>query len=170
MALGFWVGNLSTMYLQESVWPSGPETEKSLKKFSTKSLRGLFFRLSRLFRDFFWALGGSCTRGRGEMEPFVLLAFFPPFYSNLLPNLRPILVTRPMMVSLPFPLVLSAFQLASVVEPRIHHLSCSGPKMAFSDSQTLRLIGEIANFEAKNAIKLGKKAKRTNGSIFTHVR
>ena len=30
------------------------------------------------------------TGGRVKMEPFVLLAFFSPFYSNSLPSLRPI--------------------------------------------------------------------------------
>ena len=55
-------------------------------------------------------------------------------------------------------------------EPQTHHLSFSGPKMAFSSSQnTIRFKGKMANFEAKNTIKQGKKAKRTNGTHFTRV-
>ena len=43
-----------------------------------------------------------------------------------------------------------------VLEPRIHHLSFSGPKMAFSSSQTLRFTRKMANFEATNTVKQGK--------------
>ena len=53
--------------------------------------------------------------------------------------------------------------------PQIHYLSFSGPNMDFSSSKTLRFKGKTANFEPKNSIKLGKKAKRTNGTHFTRV-
>ena len=36
--------------------------------------------------------------GRAKWVPFVLLAFFPLFYSNFWPNLRPIHVARPVVV------------------------------------------------------------------------
>ena len=43
-------------------------------------------------------------------------------------------------------------------------------KWPFQAPKTLRSNGRMANFEAKNTLKLGgKNAKRTNGSIFTHV-
>ena len=44
-----------------------------------------------------------------------------------------------------------------------------GPKLAFSSSQNTTFKREMANFEAKNAVKQGKNAKRTNGTHFTRV-
>ena len=47
-----------------------------------------------------------------------------------------------------------------VLEPRIHHLSFSGPNMAFSSSQKIMIFkGEMAKFEAKNTTKQGKRKK-----------
>ena len=39
----------------------------------------------------------------------------------------------------------------------------------FQTPKTLRFKGKTAKFGAKHAIKLGKNAIRTDGSIFTHV-
>ena len=43
-------------------------------------------------------------------------------------------------------------------------------KWSFQASKTLRFKGKMANFEAKNTVKQGKNAKRTNGTHFTRVR
>ena len=56
-----------------------------------------------------------------------------------------------------------------VLEPQIHHLSISGPKMAFSNSQNATFSRENGQFEAKNTVKLGKNTKRINGTHFTRV-
>ena len=57
-----------------------------------------------------------------------------------------------------------------VLEPRIHHLSFSGLKMAFQAPKTLRFKGKMANLEAKKYCKTGEKnAKRTNGTQFTRA-
>ena len=42
-------------------------------------------------------------------------------------------------------------------------------KWPFQAPKTLRFKGKMANFEAKNTVKLGKNAKRTNGTHFTRV-
>ena len=64
-----------------------------------------------------------------------------------------------------------AFQVVfGVLEPQIHHLNFSGPKMAFQAPKTLRFKGKMANFDAKKiTVKQGKKAKRTNGTHFARV-
>ena len=68
----------------------------------------------------------------GTICPF---GVFSLFYSNFGPNLRPMHVARPIVV-LTRPLSLRAFQgWFWVLKPQIHHLSFSGPKMAFSSSQ-----------------------------------
>ena len=45
-----------------------------------------------------------------------------------------------------------------VREPKIHHLSFSNPKMAFSKlPKTLHFKGKMSNVDAKNTINLRKK-------------
>ena len=59
-----------------------------------------------------------------------------------------------------FSLVLKTFQVVfGVLEPRIHHLSFSGPT-PFRAPKTLRFKGKMANFEAKNTIKQWKKHQK----------
>ena len=43
------------------------------------------------------------------------------------------------------------------------------PKCPFDTQKTLRSKGKMSNFDVKHTIKLGKNARRTNGSIFTRV-
>ena len=103
----------------------------------------------------------------GTICPF---GFFPLFYSNLWPNLRSILLMRPIVVSLRFPLLYIGISAGfGVLEPRTHRCLFQAQIWPCLTPKTLRLKGKIANFEAKSTIQLGKKNKRTNGSIFMHV-
>ena len=98
------------------------------------------------------------------MEPFVLLALFPLFRSYVWSTLRPIPVMRPIVVLLVFPCFvgISAVDGSCPSSPFVPFDPHHGP---FHTPNTLKM----SNFETKNTIKPGKKAKRTNGSIFTHV-
>ena len=103
-------------------------------------------------------------RENGAVSILSFLAFFHLFQSHLWPNLRPILVMRPVVVSLRFPCFTGISAGFGVSEPQNHYLSFSGPNVAFSDFQnTMFQQQKLPN------IKLGNNAKRTTGSIFTHV-
>ena len=112
--------------------------------------------------------------GRVKMALFVLLACFPLLYSNFWPNLRPIHVARPLVVlwccDAFFPFFIGISGGFGVLEPRLHHLYFSGLKMPFQAPKTLRFKRENRQFRSEKYYKIGERnAKRTNGSIFTHV-
>ena len=100
-----------------------------------------------------------------KMEPFVFWRF-SLCRSNFLSNLRPIPVTRPIMVLLAFP----CFVGISAVYGCCPNSPCPfrHPLWPFLH-QKHYILKEMPKLNAKNTTKLGGKNKRTNGSIFTHA-
>ena len=92
------------------------------------------------------------------MEPFVLLAFSPLFIVILVKS-----EANQCDEEVLFGRFLGVLEPKSAICP---FQPQSGP---CHTPDTLRVKGEMSNFEAKHTIRLGKKVKRTNGSIFAHV-
>ena len=93
-------------------------------------------------------------RGRAKQVPFALLVFFPQFHSTFWPNLGAIHVARPVVVLRRFPLFLrhlGSWNTEFTICPfRAQICPFQAPK-------TLHFRGKMANFEANNTIKQGKK-------------
>ena len=108
---------------------------------------------------------GNPNCGCVKMEPFILLALFPLFRSYVWSTLRPIPAMRPIVVFLVFPcfIGISAVYGSCPSSPFVSFDPHHGP---FHTPNTLKM----SNFDANNTIKPGNtNAKKTNGSIFTHV-
>ena len=97
---------------------------------------------------------------------------FSPVLSYFLLNLTPIPPVRAVLVFLFFSSFYSRPAVFKpVLKPRIHHLSFSSPRMAFSEPEDTTLWSENWHIN-QNDFQVGaleEECERTNGSIFTHV-
>ena len=92
------------------------------------------------------------ARELGTICPF---GVFSLFYSNFWPNLRPIHVVMTFSLVLwAFQVVLGSWNAKSTICP------FRARKWPFQAHKTLRFKGKMANFEAKNAVKQGKKRQK----------
>ena len=115
------------------------------------------------------AEGGGC--GRAEMGTICPFGVFPQFYSTFWPNFGGNPCSEASCGVVTFSLVLKAFQVVlGSWNPEFTIYPSRARKWPFQAPKTLRFKGKMANFEAKNTLKQGRNAKRTNGTHFTRVR
>ena len=99
--------------------------------------------------------------GRANWVPFVLLAFFPLFYSNFWPNLGSNPCSDASCGVVTFSLVLKAFQVVlGSGNPKSTICPFRARKWPFQAPKTLRFKGKMSNFQAKKYCKTGGKTPK----------